>query len=435
MCNRIGCLAAYLCVALKRLLAMKQIKESQIGSNTIVALSLIPLSGFAMDVYIPSLPDMAIQLKTTPAAIQLTLSLFIISFGISQLIVGGLIDSYGRHRPAMVSMLVFSAASFMMAFSNNLQMIYAMRIVQGITAAVIVVSKRAFFVDVYSGERLKKYTNLFTVIWSIAPIVAPFLGGFFQTTWGWTSNFIFLGCFSLVFFFIQAGVGGESMKIAQPFSVRTILGSYKHMIRTTDFTSGIIILGLTYGMILLYGMCSPFLIEHRLHLSPAVTGYCSLFSGVSVFIGGSVSRMLIQKPFFKKLMLASSLQLVTVALMIPLTFSYQNLFTLMLYVFLLHGLSGFIFNNIYTYCMIRFPQYAGKANGLVGGSFAVVTSVLSSFLVNTITITNQGMLGVAYAIFAIMVFVMLTKTRWKAEEKRSGEKPASEKASIIRAVA
>ena len=56
---------------------MKQIKDSRIGSNTIMALSLIPLSGFAMDVYIPSLPDMAVQLHTTPAAIQLTLSLLI----------------------------------------------------------------------------------------------------------------------------------------------------------------------------------------------------------------------------------------------------------------------------------------------------------------------------------------------------------------------
>jgi hypothetical protein len=65
-----------------------------------------------MDVYIPSLPDMAAQLQTTPAAIQLTLSLFIISYGVSQLIVGGLLDSYGRYWPTMISMLVFSASSF-----------------------------------------------------------------------------------------------------------------------------------------------------------------------------------------------------------------------------------------------------------------------------------------------------------------------------------
>ncbi len=396
---------------------MKRIKESRVGWNTIVALSLIPLSGFAMDVYIPSLPDMAKQLHATPAAIQLTLSFFIISYGISQLIVGGIVDTYGRYWPSMASMLLFSAASFMIAYTSNLQLIYTLRIVQGFTVAMIVVSKRALFVDLYSGEQLKKYTSLFSVIWAIAPIVAPFLGGFFQTTWGWSSNFMFLGYFGLVFFVIELVTGGESMKVRQPFSARVILSSYAHMLKAKDFTAGLVILGLSYGMILIYGMGSPFLIEQRMQLSPTITGYCALFSGVSVFIGGSISRMLIQRPFLKKLLLASGLQLATVAVLIPVTLHYNNLFTLLLYVFLLHSMGGFIFNNLMSYSLMRFPQYAGKSSGLVGGGFAVVTSILSSLLANTLTISNQAMLGVAYGILSLGVFATLLGTKWKGVEK------------------
>jgi MFS family permease len=383
-----------------------------------------------MDVYIPSLPDMAVQLHTTPAAIQLTLSFFIISYGISQLIVGGLLDSYGRYWPTLLSMLVFSAASFAIAWSQSIHFIYAMRIIQGFTVAVIVVGKRTFFVDVYKGEQLKKYTSLFSVIWAIGPIVAPFLGGFFQTSWGWASNFIFLGIFSFIFFLIEVVIGGETQKEAQPFSVRTILGSYGKMIKTVDFTAGMIILGLAYAMVLLYGMSSPFLIEQRLHLSPTVTGYCALFSGVSVLIGGSLSRMLIQKPFVKKLIYASSLQLVAVAMVMTLTFYYQSLPTLLLYVFLLHSTGGFIFNNLMSYCLIRFPEFAGKAAGLVGGGFSVVTSILSSILVNTLTITNQTVLGVAYAVLAVGVLVIIIKTKWVVNERVAvNEKTATRQAS------
>jgi MFS family permease len=398
---------------------MKRLKESRIGVNTIVALGLIPLSGFAMDIFIPSLPDMAVKLQATPAAIQLTLSLFIISYGISQLIVGGLIDTYGRYWPNLISMLVFSAASFVIAYSSSLQAIYTMRILQGFTIAVIAVSKRAFFLDMFTGELLKKYTSMFSVIWAIAPIVAPFLGGFFQTGWGWSSNFIFLGCFGLFFFVIELFIGGESLKAVQPFSPRTILTSYGNMLKTPDFTSGMIILGLTYAMVLLYGMSSPFLIENRLHLAPTVTGYCSLFSGVSVMIGGSLSRMLIDKPFMRKLLLASGLQLITVAVLIPLTMYYHSLWTLLLYVFLLHSAAGFIFNNLMSYCLIRFPQYAGKASGLVGGGFSIVTSVFSSLLVNTVNITNQAMLGCAYTVLVILVLLILVKTKWKGAEEPS----------------
>ncbi|WP_143307220.1 MFS transporter [Chitinophaga vietnamensis] len=392
---------------------MRRIKASRTGWNTIMALSVIPLSGFAMDIFIPSLPDMAVQLHTSPAAIQLTLSLFIVSYGISQLVVGGLIDRYGRYIPNMASMLVFSIASFIIASSSNLQVIYAMRIVQGFTVAVIAISKRAYFIDLYEGEALKKYTSLFSVIWSIAPIVAPFLGGFFQTTWGWSSNFMFLGYFGLAFFLIEAAIGGESMKAAQPFSVRTMAQTYRTMLSTPDFTAGIVVLGLSYGMVLLYGMCSPFLIERQLHFSAAVTGYCSLFSGVSVMIGGSVSRMLVSKPFSKKMILANVIQLLAVAIMIPLTMYYHNLFTLLVYVFLLHSTAGFIFNNLMSYCLIRFPQYAGKSSGLTGGGFAVITSILSSSMVKTISITSQPALGLTYGIIAAIAIVFLARTKWK----------------------
>jgi hypothetical protein len=74
-----------------------------------------------------------------------------------------------------------------------------------------------------------------------------------------------------------------------------------------------------------------------------------------------------------------------------------------------------------SYCLIRFPQYAGKASGLTGGGFAVVTSILSSSMVKTISITSQAVLGVAYGIIAVIVFLLLIKTKWKGTEERKSE--------------
>jgi MFS family permease len=400
---------------------MRRINASKPKVNTVIALSLIPLSGFAMDVFIPSLPNMASLLHCTPGAVQLILSIFLISYGFSQFIVGGLVDSFGRYRPALASMLVFSIASFVIAFTDSLSLIYWMRALQGFTVAVILVSKRAYFVDVYKGDSLKKYTSLFSVIWAIAPIVAPFLGGLFQSKWGWNSNFIFLGLFGLVFFMIEIFVGGESIEERQPFRLRPIISSYRDMLKTKDFSLGIIILGLAYAMILLYGMASPFLIENRLHFSPTMTGYCALISGVAVLTGGTISRILIQKPFFTKLVIASATQITAVVVITLLTSFHQNLFTLLLYVFTLHSLSGFMFNSILSYCLTRFPHYAGKASGLVGGGFSMITSLLSSFLVNSIKITNQVALGVGYGILAVLILVLLFNTGWgrKKEGKRS----------------
>ncbi len=228
-------------------------------------------------------------------------------------------------------------------------------------------------------------------------------------------------------------IGGESQKAAQPFSIKGILDSYGKMVKTPDFTAGMVILGLAYAMILFYGMASPFLIEQKLHLSPTVTGYAALFSGVSVLTGGTLSRFLIKKPFIKKLVLASSLQLVAVSLLIFFTFYHQSLATLLLYVFLLHSTGGFIFNNLMSYTLIRFPQYQGKAAGLVGGGFSVVTSILSSTLVNTLTITDQTMLGVAYAVLAIGTFTGDCKNKWVVGESVKTSKDAQQAEAAVAA--
>jgi MFS family permease len=147
-------------------------------------------------------------------------------------------------------------------------------------------------------------------------------------------------------------------------------------------------------------------------------------------IGGTVSRMLISKPFVKKLIVAAVLQLAAVAVLITLTSFYQSLPTLLLYVFLVHSTGGFIFNNLMSYCLIRFPQYAGKAAGLVGGGFSVVTSILSSLLVNFLSITNQTVLGIGYGVLVVGVLFTIIRTKWIVNERQaSGENAQSRPAS------
>lgn len=121
-----------------------------------------------------------------------------------------------------------------------------MRIIHGISVALIVVSKRAYFVDTYSGDQLKHYTSMFSIIWATAPIVAPFLGGLLQATFGWQSNFYLLGGFALIILVLELVYGHESLKIFQPFKIGLIGKVYVSMIKATDYTLGLFILGLSF---------------------------------------------------------------------------------------------------------------------------------------------------------------------------------------------
>jgi MFS family permease len=393
---------------------MRNLETNHKGFSTVLALALIPLSGFATDIYLPSLPSMAKDLHVSTAAIQLSLVLFMFSNGISQIFIGSIIDSFGRYKIAAISLAIFSLSSFVIAVVPDIYVIYAMRIIQGIAIAFIVVGKRAYFVDLYSGEKLKGYISLFSIIWASAPILAPFLGGYLQDLFGWRSNFYFLGILSLLFLFLELMYSGESLKYFHPFKLKTITQTYKGKIKTPDFTLGIIILGISFGMVVVYSLSSPFIIEKVMGFSSITTGYSSLMSGLSLMTGGIIAKSLIRKPLAQKVITAIIIQVVLVLLMIFTAPIGSNIYTLIGFTIGIHMAGGFIFNVVYAYCLGRFTKNAGIASGLTGGALYIISSIVSYSFANLYAVKSQFLLGIAnisLVAILIVVFIFFNKYR------------------------
>jgi MFS transporter, DHA1 family, multidrug resistance protein len=390
-------------IGMKRDTGMKRIQDKHLGKATILSFALIPLSGFATDIYLPSLPAMATSLHVTSVEIQASLLIFLVSSGVSQMFVGSLLDSYGRYRLSNAALLAFAAASFIIAAFPNIYVLYAMRVVHGITVAIIVVSKRAYFMDTYSGDRLKHYISLFSIVWATAPIIAPFIGGYLQEAFGWESNFYFLGIFTLVILALTLVYGGESIRHFQPFKARSIIRVYSSMLRTVDFGLGLIIIALSYSMLMVFGMTSPFIIERVFHFSPVVTGYSSLLSGVALMAGGIISKSMIGKSLDAKIPVAIGAQLMLAILMITLSRWVSGIYVMLFFVILLHTVAGFIFNNLFAYSLGRFSSNAGVVSGLTGGGLYVMTSIFSYGMVNVLAIRNLTVMGVAYLTLVLLV--------------------------------
>ncbi len=305
----------------------------------------------------------------------------------------------------MVALAAFTLASAAIAMSGSIYTIYAMRIVQGISVAIIVVGKRAYFMDRFTGDKLKNYTSLFSIIWSTAPIIAPFIGGFLQSVFGWASNFYFLGLLTLVIGLLELKYGGESLRQFQPFKLKSIIQVYQSMLKAADFTPALVIISLCYAMLLMFGMTSPFIIEHVFHCSPVVAGYCSLLSGVALMTGGIISKLLIRKSLTKKITIAVILQLAFAISMIIGAGYFTGLYTMMPFVLAIHLIAGFVFNNLFSYCLGRFTKNAGIASGVTGGLMYVMASFFSYSLVDLIDIRSQGVLGVAYVMLIVLILV------------------------------
>lgn len=382
-------------------------KSSSERLPTLLAFALIPLSGFATDIYIPSLPGMATALSVSELQVQMTLTLFLISYGVGQLFIGSLLDSFGRYRIGLVSLAIFTLASIVVANATNIYLIYVMRVVHGLTVAAIVVAKRAYFVDMFSGEKLKHYLSMFSIIWATAPIIAPFAGGYLQSYFGWEANFYFLAIFGGIVLVLELIFSRETIKEKMPFQMATIGRVYGKMFADPSFILGISMLGLSYGMLMIYNMTGPFIIEHGLGLTPVISGYSSLFLGIAVLVGGLISKSTINKPFRKKIWITLTVQVFFGLAMLTSSIATSGLYSMLFFAFVIHAASGYVFNSFFTYCLSRFPDNAGIASGLTGGINYVIVSFFSYLIISLIPAKDDVNLSYSYLILiAAAVLVM-----------------------------
>lgn len=392
---------------------MITLKEKNKFIATILAFAVIPMSGLATDIYLPSMPSMATELHQPESNIQLTLSIFLISYGLTQFFAGSIVDSFGRYRISMVSLALFVASFLITATTQNIFVIYAMRVLQGILSGFAVVAKRAFFVDVYEGEERKHYLSIMTIVWSVGPIIAPFIGGYLQKSFGWQSNFYVLAGYSLLLLILELLFSGETLKKRNPFHFEFLIKEYSSMFKAKDFFYGMIMCGLSYSMIMFFNLCGSFIIEHKMGYSEVVAGYVSLILGFAWMTGGFLGKALINKAFIPKIRKANFIQLLLIVIMFTASYFSNNIYSLVAFAFLIHVTAGFIFNNYFSYCIGRFPNSAGIAGGLTGGVAFIITSAISYGIVAVIRPQIQLQVAEGYFVLGLLGLFILSMIKWR----------------------
>lgn len=389
------------------------LKEKNKFIATVLAFAVIPMSGLATDIYLPSMPSMALELQQPETKIQLTLTLFLISYGITQFFAGSIIDSFGRYRVTLVSLALFMVSFLVTALTKDIMVIYAMRILQGVLAGFAVVAKRAFFVDVFEGAKRIHYLSVMTIVWSVGPIIAPFIGGYLQKLFGWQSNFYVLAIYCFLLLVFELLFSGETLKVKKPFVIQFVLKEYDMLFRAKDFFYGMLMCGVSYAMVIFFNLCGAFIIEHEMGYSEVVVGYVSLILGLAWMAGGFLGKFLINKDFLPKIRLANYAQLILILLMIFSSFFLNSIYSLVAFAFVIHITAGFIFNNYFAFCLGRFPNSAGVAGGLTGGVSYIITSAVSYSIVAILRPTMQLDVAEGYLIMGILGFLILSMTKFR----------------------
>lgn len=229
---------------------------------------LILFTPLAIDIYLPAIPIMSIELKVSSMHIQDTISWFLISLGLGQLISGPLADRFGRRPIALIGIIIYAFSCALAVMATSLNELLIARLIQGAGACATSVCAFAAVRDTFGGERSGQMISYLNGAICFIPALAPILGSWLTLEFGWRSNFSFMMLYALFALLIVFCFFNETRPKDTDFNGQLFSYSrYWQILKEPIFIYHAILCMLAMSVILAYVTSAPVQLINNIGLS------------------------------------------------------------------------------------------------------------------------------------------------------------------------
>jgi DHA1 family bicyclomycin/chloramphenicol resistance-like MFS transporter len=266
-------------------------------SFTLLLGTLTALTALSIDLNLPALPQLGKTFNANVATVQLTLSLFLLGFGLGQLVCGPISDRVGRRPVLLGGLVIFTLAGFLCAFSPSLKLLILGRFVQGVGASVGPVIARAIVRDRFDPQHAAMMLSQMAQVMIIAPLVAPLLGGYILVWYGWPTIFLVLGFSGLLVSLICCRSLPETLSKStdMAFPGSTLWRDARLVLSHPTTLRHILTSMLSGAGIFAYICTLPNLLEDMFHAGHINVGYVFLPTSAALMAGATLNRALLAR--------------------------------------------------------------------------------------------------------------------------------------------
>ncbi|MBT9369450.1 multidrug effflux MFS transporter [Rhizobium sp. CSW-27] len=265
--------------------------------NTPLAISLgaiCALGPFATDMYVAAMPRMAQDLASSDAHIQLSMMTYFVGFTIGQLFYGPVSDRTGRKPMIYLALAIFVIASLGCLFSATAGQLLGFRFLQGIGGSIGMVIATASIRDVHTGQAAAKLMSAVVLVLSIAPVLAPLVGGVILQWASWRLIFAALAGLGVLVAFLTAAMLPETRAPALRATSRPTAAVrwYARLLFTRSFIPYAGVLALAQGGFFAYIAGSSFVLINVYGLSPITYAVIFSLNAIGIGIGTQIAAKL-----------------------------------------------------------------------------------------------------------------------------------------------
>ncbi len=330
---------------------------------------LVAFAPLSIDMYLPALPAMAVELHSGESAIQLTLTAVLVGLALGQLVAGPLSDALGRRRPLLAGIAAYTAVSLLCALAPSAGILIVLRLGQGLSGAAGIVIARAALRDCFSGAELSRTLSMTMLVSGLAPVLAPFIGGQLLRHTSWRGLFVVLGA------------GGATMLIATflglpetlPADRRRTDGAFdvvialRRLVRDRVFIGYALAFGLANGAVFAYVAGSPFVLEGIFQVSPQAFGLFFGVNALGILVASQVSARTVPRVGPRPLLLIGlSMSAAGGLALLVAVFTAAGLTAILLSLFLVVSAVGLNLPNATALAMADYRSRAGAASAVIG---------------------------------------------------------------------
>lgn len=331
-------------------------------------LSLLP--AVATDMYLPSLPDVARDLGTTPAAAQFTITGMLIGGAVGQLVAGPLSDRLGRRLPVLVGVSLHVLISLLCVVAVTIDQLATLRVVQGLASAGSTVVAMAVIRDRYTGAEAARLMSRLMLVIAVAPLLAPTVGSVIAAQWGWRAVFAALALLGVGLLAVVARFLPETLPVERrtAHGVVSSLRGYAGLLADRRFVALAVIPGLGMSLIISYVAGSPFVLQQEYGLSSRQFALVFAIGGTAMLAGSQINAALVRRVGPVRLLRFGlpATTLLGVGLLWVAATRAGGIVGLVVALWLMMATLGLVMANASALAMTRHGERAGSAAAVIG---------------------------------------------------------------------